>query len=147
MLPIGISFFTFTQIAFLVDCYRGLVKETKFSHYLLFVSYFPHLISGAILRHKQMMPQFAMPSTYNFDVSAAMIGAALFAMGIAKKTLLADPLGDLSDELFSNVDAGHTPTLVASWFWRFILHLPIEQVFLSRAEILESDPPFSSVRF
>ncbi|MEA3197772.1 MAG: alginate O-acetyltransferase complex protein AlgI, partial [Gammaproteobacteria bacterium] len=58
VLPIGISFFTFTQITFLVDCYEGKVHERNFIHYLLFVSYFPHLISGPVLHHTQMMPQF-----------------------------------------------------------------------------------------
>lgn len=58
-LPLGISFFTFTQIAFLVDTYQGKVKESNFIHYLLFVTYFPHLIAGPVLHHKEMMPQFA----------------------------------------------------------------------------------------
>jgi len=64
-LPIGISFFTFTQIAFLVDCYQGKVKEKNFIHYLLFVTYFPHLIAGPVLHHAQMMPQFAKKETYS----------------------------------------------------------------------------------
>ena len=58
VLPLGISFFTFTQIAFLVDAWRGLVAEYRFVHYTLFVTYFPHLIAGPILHHKEMMPQF-----------------------------------------------------------------------------------------
>ena len=66
-LPIGISFFTFTQIAFLVDCYQGKVKEKNFIHYLLFVTYFPHLIAGPVLHHAQMMPQFAKKETYSLD--------------------------------------------------------------------------------
>jgi D-alanyl-lipoteichoic acid acyltransferase DltB (MBOAT superfamily) len=57
-LPIGISFFTFTQIAFLVDAHRGLAREYNFTHYALFVTYFPHLIAGPILHHREMMPQF-----------------------------------------------------------------------------------------
>ena len=59
VLPLGISFFTITQIAFLIDCYEGLVKEKSLSNYILFVTFFPHLIAGPILHHKQMMPQFA----------------------------------------------------------------------------------------
>jgi len=64
ILPLGISFFTFTQIAFLVDAYRGEVKERNFIHYGLFVTYFPHLIAGPVLHHKEMMPQFAQAKTY-----------------------------------------------------------------------------------
>jgi D-alanyl-lipoteichoic acid acyltransferase DltB (MBOAT superfamily) len=63
VLPLGISFFTFTQIAFLVDAYRGEAKEYSLVHYALFVSYFPHLIAGPILHHKEMMPQFAKATT------------------------------------------------------------------------------------
>jgi alginate O-acetyltransferase complex protein AlgI len=59
VLPLGISFFTFTQIAFLVDTYQGKVKEFNFVHYALFVTYFPHLIAGPVLHHAEMMPQFA----------------------------------------------------------------------------------------
>lgn len=59
VLPIGISFFTFTQIAFLVDTFQGKVKDYRFIHYVLFVTYFPHLIAGPVLHHKEMMPQFA----------------------------------------------------------------------------------------
>ena len=58
LLPIGISFFTFTQIAFLVDTYRGEAREYDPVHYALFVTYFPHLIAGPIIHHKEMMPQF-----------------------------------------------------------------------------------------
>ena len=60
LLPLGISFFTFTQIAFLVDAYRGDVKQLNFIHYNLFVTYFPHLISGPVLHHKEMIPQFGL---------------------------------------------------------------------------------------
>lgn len=63
ILPLGISFFTFTQIAFLVDVHRGLAKEYNFIHYLLFVTWFPHLIAGPVIHHKQMMSQFAHAAT------------------------------------------------------------------------------------
>ncbi len=64
ILPLGISFFTFTQIAFLVDAYRREAKEYSLVNYMLFVTYFPHLLAGPILHHKEMMPQFA--SKYNW---------------------------------------------------------------------------------
>src|SRR5262249_20712096 len=64
LLPLGISFFTFTQIAFLVDTSRGLAKEYSLTHYVLFVSYFPHLIAGPVLHHKEMRPQFGDASVY-----------------------------------------------------------------------------------
>ena len=58
LLPVGISFYTFTQIAFLVDAYRGKVAHYALPHYALFVTYFPHLIAGPILHHRDMIPQF-----------------------------------------------------------------------------------------
>ena len=67
VLPIGISFFTFTQIAFLVDAYRRIAREYSFTHYLLFATYFPHLIAGPILHHAEIMPQFESPAPYRFS--------------------------------------------------------------------------------
>ena len=63
ILPLGISFFTFTQIGYLLDCKAGVVKERSLLSYVLFVTFFPHLIAGPILHHKEMMPQFAQPET------------------------------------------------------------------------------------
>ena len=90
ILPLGISFFTFTQIAFLVDTYQGKVKEYNFIHYLLFVTYFPHLIAGPVLHHKEMMPQFAHASTYRFSYENMAVGATIFFIGLFKKVVLAD---------------------------------------------------------
>ena len=64
LLPVGISFYTFTQIAFLVDAYRGQVAANSLPHYALFVTYFPHLIAGPILHHKDMIPQFERASKH-----------------------------------------------------------------------------------
>src|SRR5579872_2969790 len=78
VLPLGISFFTFTQIAFLVDTWQGKVKEYNFLHYVLFVTYFPHLIAGPVLHHAEMMPQFANPATYRVDLNKVSLGLAIF---------------------------------------------------------------------
>ena len=69
-LPIGISFFTFTQIAFLVDAYRGEAREYEPIHYTLFVSFFPHLIAGPIYHHKEIMPQFQLQENFRFHISS-----------------------------------------------------------------------------
>jgi len=90
VLPIGISFFTFTQIAFLTDCHAGKVRETKFVHYLLFVTFFPHLIAGPILHHSEMMPQFADTGNKTPVLKNCILGLILFLIGAAKKLLLAD---------------------------------------------------------
>jgi alginate O-acetyltransferase complex protein AlgI len=116
ILPIGISFYTFTQIAYLVDCHGGRVRDRDFASYLLFVTYFPHLIAGPVLHHAQMMPQFADPAIRHFDPARCATGTAIFTVGLAKKLLLADPLGTYADAVFGGVAAGATPGLIASWF-------------------------------
>lgn len=112
ILPIGISFFTFTQIAFLVDCYRGEVREYRFIHYVLFVSYFPHLIAGPVLHHREMMPQFADPANVHPRAANFAIGLSIFTLGLAKKVLIADNLSPLAIPVFA---AGATPTLIEAW--------------------------------
>ncbi|MDO8033095.1 MBOAT family protein [Janthinobacterium sp. SUN128] len=112
ILPIGISFFTFTQIAFLVDCYRGEVREYRFIHYVLFVSYFPHLIAGPVLHHRDMMPQFADPANAHPRAANFAIGLSIFTIGLAKKVLIADNLSPLAMPVFA---AGAEPTLIEAW--------------------------------
>ena len=89
-LPIGISFFTFTQIAYLVDCHQGKVRETRPESYGLFVTYFPHLIAGPILHHKEMIPQFDAPQTHVFGTGRLTVGMIFFTIGLFKKVVLAD---------------------------------------------------------
>lgn len=114
LLPLGISFFTFTQVAFLVDAYRSLAKEYNPIHYLLFVTYFPHLIAGPILHHKEIMPQFSRPEVYRPDWQNISLGLSIFAVGLAKKVLLADSFAPYSDSVFSN--AIFSPlTLAEAW--------------------------------
>jgi alginate O-acetyltransferase complex protein AlgI len=91
-LPIGISFFTFTQIAFLVDAYRHDAHEYKPIHYLLFVTFFPHLIAGPILYHKEIMPQFDRNETYVFNLPTFTLGLSYFSAGLFKKVIFADNL-------------------------------------------------------
>jgi alginate O-acetyltransferase complex protein AlgI len=114
-LPLGISFFTFTQIAFQVDVYRSLVREYNFIHYTLFVTYFPHLIAGPILHHKQMMPQFARPETYRVSAESIAVGMSIFTAGLAKKVLLADRLGAFATPVFLSAVGGDAPTLFVAW--------------------------------
>ena len=112
ILPLGISFFTFTQIAFLVDTYRGYVKEYRFIHYLLFVTYFPHLIAGPVLHHKEMMPQFGNSETYRPSREHLAVGLTIFFIGLFKKTVIADSLAPYAGDLFS---APGEPRLLEAW--------------------------------
>jgi D-alanyl-lipoteichoic acid acyltransferase DltB (MBOAT superfamily) len=115
VLPLGISFFTFTQIAFLVDTYQGKVKEFNFVHYALFVTYFPHLIAGPVLHHKEMMPQFAKRNVCHINWDNVAVGLSIFVLGLAKKVLIADTLADFSTPIFSGVAAGGQPMLIEAW--------------------------------
>ncbi len=115
ILPLGISFFTFTQIAFLVDTYRGKVREYRFTHYLLFVTYFPHLIAGPILHHAQMMPQFAARPTYRWQWSNANAGLTIFVLGLFKKSVLADLFAVGANTVFNAAAHGAAPHFAEAW--------------------------------
>lgn len=115
ILPLGISFFTFTQIAFLVDAYRGEVKEGSFIHYSLFVTYFPHLIAGPVLHHKEMMPQFALPATYRLRWENLSVGLTIFSIGLFKKVVLADGIAPFASPAFAIATDGGTLTLLEAW--------------------------------
>jgi len=115
-LPPGISFFTFTQIAFLVDARRGVVTgKYDLASYSLFVNWFPHLIAGPVLHHAKMIPQFRhlAGNVTNHDNLAS--GLTLFAIGMAKKLLLADNLALLASPVFDSAANGMEPSFYAAW--------------------------------
>jgi D-alanyl-lipoteichoic acid acyltransferase DltB (MBOAT superfamily) len=117
VLPLGISFFTFTQIAFLVDAHRGQVKaEYNFVDYCLFVTYFPHLIAGPIFHHAEMMPQFADPSTWRLRAENLAVGTTIFVIGLFKKVILADGIAPYVGPLFDLPKNGIEPTFWEAWF-------------------------------
>jgi alginate O-acetyltransferase complex protein AlgI len=111
LLPVGISFYTFTQIAFLVDAYRGNVAHYRLPHYALFVSYFPHLIAGPILHHEDMIPQFERAETKRPDAHLILCGLIIFAIGLFKKTCLADGIQPLVAPAFG----ANTPSFDQAW--------------------------------
>ncbi|MDZ4201180.1 MAG: MBOAT family protein [Gallionella sp.] len=115
VLPLGISFFTFTQIAFLVDTYRGEVKEYNFIHYTLFVTYFPHLIAGPVLHHKEMMPQFGHAATYRFSYENMAVGSTIFFIGLFKKVILADGIAVYVGPVFAAPATGIELSFVDAW--------------------------------
>src|SRR5579863_7143772 len=95
LLPVGISFYTFTQIAFLVDAYRGKVAHYALPHYALFVTYFPHLIAGPLLHHRDMIPQFESTAAKRINPRLILYGLIIFGIGLCKKTVLADGIQPL----------------------------------------------------
>jgi alginate O-acetyltransferase complex protein AlgI len=115
VLPLGISFYTFTQIAFLVDAARGQAREYRALHYVLFVTWFPHLIAGPVLHHRQLMPQFDRASVYRWSSSDTARGLLLFTLGLAKKLLLADALAPLVWPAFDTAARGAPLAAGTAW--------------------------------
>ncbi|MDD3324195.1 MAG: MBOAT family protein [Sulfurospirillaceae bacterium] len=112
ILPLGISFFTFTQIAYLVDCYKDKVKEYNFVRYALFVTYFPHLLAGPILHHSEMMPQFANIRNKTKNYKNIATGLFIFSIGLFKKVVIADTFSVWATAGF---DTATTLSLFEAW--------------------------------
>lgn len=104
VLPLGISFFTFTQTAYLIDAYRGETKGYSFLTYCLFVTVFPHLIAGPILYHKHMIPQFTRLRNFIFSYKNFSIGITIFSIGLFKKVVIADSLAPWVKLAFDNAE-------------------------------------------
>ena len=115
VLPLGISFFTFTQIAYLVDAYRKEVREYRFAHYGLFVTFFPHLLAGPVLHHAEVMPQFAQARSFRFDAENFAVGLTIFAIGLFKKVVLADGIAEFATPVFDAAGHGVSLSFLAAW--------------------------------
>lgn len=112
VLPLGVSFFTFTQTAYLVDVYRCETKEYTKSDYLLFVTIFPHLIAGPILYHKDMIPQFSVADNYKINYKNLAYGIVWFTIGLFKKVVIADKLAVWANQVFNNTS---NLTMLDAW--------------------------------
>ncbi|WP_461208437.1 MBOAT family O-acyltransferase [Desulfocurvus sp. DL9XJH121] len=112
ILPLAISFFTFQQIAYLVDSYQGQTREYDFMNYTLFVTFFPQLISGPIVHHKEMMPQFRRVRNLVPDQANLATGLLYFAIGLFKKVAVADTLATWATAGF---DSAPSLTFVEAW--------------------------------
>ena len=112
VLPLGISFFTFTQIGYLLDRRGALVRDGSPLNYALFVTFFPHLIAGPIVHNREIMPQFADPATYRFNPQNLAVGLSIFVIGLCKKCLLADPISAAVAPGFAQPES---LTMFAAW--------------------------------
>lgn len=111
-LPLAISFFTFQQIAYLVDSFRRETFEYDFLNYALFVTFFPQLIAGPIVHHGEMMPQFKSIRNKIFNYKNLSIGVFLFSIGLFKKIVIADTFAEFANAGFDNTDL---LTFVEAW--------------------------------
>ncbi len=114
-LPLGISFFTFTQMAYLVDTYRDRKFESNWFSYALFVTFFPQLIAGPIVHHRSLAPQFWRLRIYCFNAENFAAGLTIFILGLAKKVLLADNIAGYASPVFQGASDTAPLTFFAAW--------------------------------
>ena len=115
ILPIGISFFTFQQISLLVDAYKGKVVDLRFWDHVLFISFFPQLIAGPIVRQHDMLPQLAARRNWTLRADYVATGIALFAFGLFKKTVLIDPFVPYLDLVYLTAASGNAVGFLDGW--------------------------------
>ncbi|WAL61062.1 MBOAT family O-acyltransferase [Thermocoleostomius sinensis] len=116
ILPLGISFFTFQQIAYLIDSYRGEVTSSyTLLDYCLFVAFFPQLIAGPLLHHKEIISQFTNKSIFQIQPNNFAIGLTIFAIGLFKKIVFADTVAVYANQTFATVADGELLTLIEAW--------------------------------
>jgi D-alanyl-lipoteichoic acid acyltransferase DltB (MBOAT superfamily) len=117
VLPLAISFFTFQQIAWLVDNYSGPVEEGRvtFLEYTLFVVFFPQLIAGPIVHHAEMIPQFRHPNLRRFQAGVFAAGLSIFVIGLFKKVVLADNLAPTANLVFDGAAFEQVFSVQDSW--------------------------------
>jgi len=115
LLPIGISFYTFEQISYLMEVRASGRSEPSFVRYALFASFFPHLIAGPIIRPHQLLPQFHVPTLGRFDWPQFSVGVTFLLFGLFKKVILADGSAAFATPVFSAAQAGAPPGLFDAW--------------------------------
>lgn len=115
LLPLGISFITFMQIAWLVACRRKEAIPCSYFEFLLFSALFPQIVSGPIVYQKETQPQFRKTRTPADRATDVCVGATLFTMGLAKKVLVADTIAPWANQGFWAAGAGEPISLVAAW--------------------------------
>ncbi len=115
VLPLAISFFTFQQIAYLIESHRDRKAADSLLDYSLFVLFFPHLIAGPITNHKEMLPQFKEAGHGVLDPQFVSVGTVIFLLGLAKKVLVADLVSVFADPVFDAADAGQAVSTATAW--------------------------------
>ncbi len=115
ILPLAISFFTFQQIIYLLDSAKGLTEKYTFHEYALFVTFFPQLIAGPIVNHKNIMPQINDSSFGSFKVENLAVGISIFFIGLFKKVVIADTLSGYVGPVLDANEVGIQLTYIESW--------------------------------
>jgi D-alanyl-lipoteichoic acid acyltransferase DltB (MBOAT superfamily) len=149
-LPIGISFYTFTQIAFLVDAFRGAAATLRATDYFLFVAYFPHLVAGPIIHHAQTIPQFRRMERDTWDASDVAVGLSILTIGLFKKLVIADSVAPFADGPARRyVNLMTTMLLGGFWHgagWTFVIWGGLHGLYLIYNHLLRTARPVRSPR-
>jgi D-alanyl-lipoteichoic acid acyltransferase DltB (MBOAT superfamily) len=149
ILPLGISFFTFEQIAYLVDLRRGARFRATLLRYTLFVALFPRLAAGPILRYGEIAPQFERLRRHGHEWSDMVIGLTIFAIGLAKKAFLADNLAGFANPAFTiaSAAAGQHLDLLAGWIGAFAYTLQLYFDFSGYSDMAIGAARMVGIRF
>lgn len=115
LLPVGISFFTFVQIGYLVEAYNGQVERPGFSRYMLFATFFPCLTAGPLVLQREMFDQMRRRDDRAFEAQRLAVGLTMFGMGLFKKVVLADSIAPYANVVFDGVGAGGAATALTAW--------------------------------
>ena len=137
-MPLGISFFTFQQLSFIIDRCTGKAEHYSFTNYLTFVTFFPQLIAGPIVLYKEMIPQFEDHSRRCPDASSFARGIYLFILGLAKKVLLADTFALVANYVFAqtfSLDSISTVAVILAY--TFGCSVTISEALLERQYMRE----------
>ena len=113
--PLGVSFFTFVQIGYLIDAYNGQLLKHDFARYIVFTAFFPCVTAGPLVMQREMMEQLEDPKSPAFDVRRVTIGLTMFAMGLFKKVVLADSIAPFADSVFGSSVSGMSLDQVTAW--------------------------------
>jgi alginate O-acetyltransferase complex protein AlgI len=114
-IPLGVSFFTFVQIGYLIDAYNGQLLKHDFARYVVFTAFFPCVTAGPLVMQREMMEQLSNPQMRAFDVRRVTIGLTMFGMGLFKKVVLADSIAPFADKIFGGVSSGMSLDVGTAW--------------------------------
>lgn len=115
IVPIGMSFFTFIQIGYLIDAYNGRLIKHDLPRYVVFSAFFPIVTAGPLVMQREMMEQMENPPEGAFDLRRLVVGLTMFGLGLAKKVALADNIAPMANSVFDGVAAGHQVSMVSAW--------------------------------
>ncbi len=115
LVPIGVSFFTFIQIGYLIDAYNGQLIPHNFGRYLVFSAFFPCVTAGPLVLQREMMEQLDNPQHAAFELRRVIVGLTMFGMGLFKKVVLADSIGPFADKVFNGAAQGVPIDAATAW--------------------------------